>query len=128
MRGKRRALGRGRIARMSKAFIVRLARRLLLLAVASKDRSGEHFVAIKIARIGKTQRLPRQMSLLSCMRQSKIGTMQRLQAFKYELRPNGEQQRNMGSFAGSRRFVYNKGLALQRAHYEAGGTFMGYVA
>jgi putative transposase len=34
----------------------------------------------------------------------------------------------MGRFAGSRRFVYNKGLALQRAHYEAGGTFIGYVA
>jgi hypothetical protein len=29
------------------------------------------------------------------MQQSKIGTMQRLQAFKYELRPNGEQKRNM---------------------------------
>jgi putative transposase len=28
--------------------------------------------------------------------------MQRLQAFKYELRPNGEQKRNMGCFAGSR--------------------------
>ena len=54
--------------------------------------------------------------------------MQRLQAFKYELRPNGEQKRNMGRFAGSRRFVYNKGLALQKAHYEAGGTFIGYVA
>jgi putative transposase len=47
---------------------------------------------------------------------------------RYELRPNGEQERNMGRFAGSRRFVYNKGLALQRAHYEAGGTFTGYVA
>jgi putative transposase len=34
----------------------------------------------------------------------------------------------MGRFAGSRRFVYNKGLALQKAHYEAGGTFIGYVA
>jgi putative transposase len=54
--------------------------------------------------------------------------MQRLQAFKYELRPNGEQRRHMGRFAGSRRFVYNKALALQKAHYEAGGTFIGYVA
>jgi hypothetical protein len=123
MRGKRRPLGRGRIARMPKAFIVRLARRLLLLDVASK-KIGEHFVAIMIAYIGKTQRLRRQMSLLWCMHRSKIGTMQRLQAFKYELRPNGEQKRNMGRFAGSRRFVYNTGLALQRAHYEAGGTFI----
>jgi transposase len=54
--------------------------------------------------------------------------MQRLQAFKYELRPNGEQKRQMGRFAGSRRFVYNRALALQKAHYEAGGTFIGYVA
>ena len=54
--------------------------------------------------------------------------MQRLQAFKYELRPNGERRRHMGRFAGSRRFVYNKALALQKAHYEAGGTFIGYVA
>jgi hypothetical protein len=28
--------------------------------------------------------------------------MQRLQAFKYELRPNGAQRRDMGRFAGSR--------------------------
>jgi putative transposase len=54
--------------------------------------------------------------------------MQRLQAFKYELRPNGEQRRHMSRFAGSRRFVYNKALALQKAHYEAGGPFIGYVA
>ncbi len=54
--------------------------------------------------------------------------MQRLQAFKYELQPNGEQRRAMGCFAGSRRFVYNKALALQKTHYEAGGKFIGYVA
>ena len=53
--------------------------------------------------------------------------MQRLQAFKYELRPNGEQRLHMGCFAGSRRFVYNKALALQKTHYEAGGTFIGYA-
>ena len=54
--------------------------------------------------------------------------MQRLQAFKYELRPNGGQRLHMGRFAGARRFVYNKALALQKTHYEAGGTFIGYVA
>lgn len=54
--------------------------------------------------------------------------MQRLQAFKFELMPNGEQQRNMRRFAGSCRFVYNKALALQKAHFEAGGKFIGYVA
>ena len=43
--------------------------------------------------------------------------MQRLQVFKYELMPDGEQQRNMRRFAGSCRFVFNKALALQQAHY-----------
>ena len=54
--------------------------------------------------------------------------MRRLQAFKYELMPNGEQQRQMRRFAGSCRFVYNKALALQKTHYEAGDKFLGYVA
>ena len=54
--------------------------------------------------------------------------MQRLQAFKYELRPNGQQQRQMRRFAGSCRFVFNKALALQKANYEAGGKYIGYVA
>lgn len=34
----------------------------------------------------------------------------------------------MRRFAGSCRFVYNKALALQKANYEAGGKFIGYVA
>jgi putative transposase len=54
--------------------------------------------------------------------------MQRLQAFKYELMPNGEQQRDMRRFAGSCRFVYNKALALQKENHEAGHKFIGYVA
>ncbi len=54
--------------------------------------------------------------------------MQRLQAFKYELRPDGQQVRQMAHFAGSCRFVYNKALAMQKANYEAGGKFIGYVA
>ena len=54
--------------------------------------------------------------------------MKRLQAFKFELRPNGEQQRQMRRYAGCCRFVYNQALALQEAHYEAGGPFIGYVA
>ena len=54
--------------------------------------------------------------------------MQRLQAFKFELKPTGEQQRDMRRFAGSCRFVYNKALALQKGNYEAGGKFIGYVA
>lgn len=54
--------------------------------------------------------------------------MQRLQAFKYELRPDGQQTRQMARFAGSCRFVFNKALALQKANHEAGGKFIGYVA
>jgi len=42
--------------------------------------------------------------------------------------PTGEQQRDMGCYAGSCRFVYNKALALQKTNYEAGGKFVGYVA
>jgi len=49
--------------------------------------------------------------------------MQRLQAFKYELMPTGEQQRDMRRFAGSCRFVYNKALALQKENHEAGNKF-----
>ena len=53
--------------------------------------------------------------------------MQRLQAYQYELTPNGEQRRNMRRFAGSCRFVFNKALALQKENHEAGNKFIGYV-
>jgi putative transposase len=53
--------------------------------------------------------------------------MQRLQAFKYELMPNGEQQRDMRRFAGSCRYVFNKALALQKSGYEAGEKKLGYA-
>lgn len=54
--------------------------------------------------------------------------MLRKQAYKFELQPNGEQRRNMGRFAGSCRFVFNKALALQKANHESGEKFIGYVA
>jgi putative transposase len=54
--------------------------------------------------------------------------MKRLQAFKFELKPNREQQRSMRRFAGACRFVFNKALALQKENYEAGGKFIRYVA
>ena len=53
--------------------------------------------------------------------------MQRLQAFKYELRPNGRQKRDMRRFAGSCRFVFNKALALQRECHERGEKKLGYA-
>lgn len=54
--------------------------------------------------------------------------MKRLQAYQYELMPNGEQRCNMRRFAGSCRFVFNKALALQKENHEAGNKFIAYVA
>lgn len=54
--------------------------------------------------------------------------MLQLQAFRYQLRPNGEQERALRRFAGSRRFVFNKALALQKERYEQGETKLGYAA
>jgi putative transposase len=48
-------------------------------------------------------------------------------AYKYELRPNGQQERQMRRFAGSCRFVFNKALALQKARYEQGEKKLGYA-
>jgi putative transposase len=53
--------------------------------------------------------------------------MQQRRAYKFELRPNGEQQRNMRRFAGSCRFVFNKALAMQKALYEQGEKKLGYA-
>ena len=57
-----------------------------------------------------------------------IQGMKRLQAYRYELMPNGDQLRDMRRFSGSCRFVYNKALALQKENHETGNTFIGYVA
>ena len=54
--------------------------------------------------------------------------MQRLQAYRFKLQPNGEQQRLMRRFAGSCRHVYNKALALQQERHEAGEKKLGYAA
>jgi putative transposase len=51
----------------------------------------------------------------------------RLQAFKFELRPNGQQLRNLRQFAGSCRFVYNKALALNVERYEKKEKRLGYA-
>ena len=53
--------------------------------------------------------------------------MKRLQAYKFELRPNGRQEREMRHFAGSCRFVYNQALALQKTHSEPGEKKLGYA-
>ena len=54
--------------------------------------------------------------------------MKRLQAFKFELMPTGEQKRLMSRFSGTCRFVYNKALALQKENYETGNKFISYGA
>jgi putative transposase len=46
------------------------------------------------------------------------GPMERRQAFQFELKPNGEQQRQMSRSAGCARYIYNKALALKKERYE----------
>jgi putative transposase len=54
--------------------------------------------------------------------------MERIQAYRFELRPTGDQERAMRRFAGSCRFIYNKALALQKENHAAGNKFISYVA
>lgn len=56
------------------------------------------------------------------------GGMKRLQAFKFQLIPTGEQWHKMRCFSGSCRFVYNKALSLQKENFAAGNKFINYVS
>jgi len=56
-----------------------------------------------------------------------IKTMLRRQAYRFELRPSGQQLRNLRQFAGSCRFVYNKALALNTARYNKKEKRLGYA-
>ena len=51
-----------------------------------------------------------------------IVSMKRLQAYQYELKPNGAQRRDMRRFAGACRFVFNKALAWQKDRYATDKT------
>ncbi|WP_348529977.1 transposase [Methylocaldum sp. RMAD-M] len=53
--------------------------------------------------------------------------MRRLQAYQYELRPDGQQERQMRRFAGSCRVVFNEALNLQKRRYEQGEKKLGYA-
>jgi putative transposase len=53
--------------------------------------------------------------------------MKRLQAYQFQIEPNGEQRRDLRRFAGSCRFVYNKALATQRALHEQGEKKLNYA-
>ena len=51
-----------------------------------------------------------------------------LKAYKFEIMPNGEQQRDMRSFVGLARKVWNLALAKQEADYAARYKYQGYEA
>ena len=53
-----------------------------------------------------------------------IQGMKRLQAYKFRIEPNGEQQRAMRRISGTCRFVWNKALALQIANHQRGQKFV----
>jgi putative transposase len=52
--------------------------------------------------------------------------MERLQAYKFLIEPNGDQQRAMRRIAGSCRYVWNKALALQIENHKSGGKFINH--
>ena len=53
--------------------------------------------------------------------------MTRRHAYRFALRPTGAQQRQLRRFAGSCRFVFNKGLELQQRRYAQGEKKLGYA-
>jgi putative transposase len=53
--------------------------------------------------------------------------MIRLQAYKFQLKANGTQERQLRQFAGSCRFVWNKALAFQKERHGQGEKKLGYA-
>jgi len=53
--------------------------------------------------------------------------MIRRQAYKFQLKTNLSQARQMRRFAGACRFVFNQALALQKVKYEAGNKKLSYA-
>ncbi|WP_261153240.1 RNA-guided endonuclease InsQ/TnpB family protein [Serratia quinivorans] len=53
--------------------------------------------------------------------------MKRRQAFKFQLIPKGQQERDMRCFAGACRFVFNRALARQNENHEAGNKYILYA-
>lgn len=54
--------------------------------------------------------------------------MERLQVYKFQLRPKAGQESFMRHFAGCCRFLWNKALALEKETYEADEKRLGYYA
>ena len=63
-------------------------------------------------------------SVVISQRQDYSRCMERLQAYKLELMPNGEQERSMHRFAGACRYIYNKALGIQNENRKAGKKFI----
>ncbi len=55
-----------------------------------------------------------------------LNQLKRLQAFKFQLRPGGQQEREMRRFAGACRFVFNRALARQNENHEVGNKYIPY--
>ena len=53
--------------------------------------------------------------------------MKRLQAYRFALRPDPDQERFLRQCAGACRFVYNRALALEIDRHAAGEKHLGYV-
>lgn len=92
---------------------------------------GEHATAVFCHKDQVNVNLENAMPAVSYFvvflhRPSIIQSMKRLQAYKFRIEPNGEQQRAMRRIAGSCRFVWNKALALQIANHEAGEKFINH--
>lgn len=66
----------------------------------------------------------RRISVSLFIDQSIIWPVKRLQAFKFQLRPGGQQEREMRRFASACRFVFNRALALQNENHEAGNKYI----
>jgi len=54
--------------------------------------------------------------------------MECLKAYRFELKLNGAQQRQCAQFAGVKRYIYNKALALQQANYAQGNKYLNYAS
>ena len=97
------------------------------------DLFGEHATAVFGHKDQVDMHLKNAMSSVSYFvvfshRPSIIQGMKRLQAYQFQIEPNGEQQRAMCRIAGSCRYVWNKALALQIAHHKAGEKFSNHFA
>jgi putative transposase len=53
--------------------------------------------------------------------------MKQRQAYKFQLKTNGAQERAMRRYAGACRFIYNKVLAIQKDRYALGEKKLSYV-